>query len=60
MASVSRCDCCGKIGNHKDYHFIKIFEENEIGHISNLEYTKELCPECTEKVVEVLKKDDSK
>lgn len=56
MASVSRCDCCGKIGNHEDYQFLKLFTEKRTGSVDKIYKTLELCPECVEKVLEIFNK----
>lgn len=55
MSSVSKCDCCGKVGKHEEYNYIKLFGENKTGSVGKLELTVEICPECANKVLEVIK-----
>lgn len=49
MASVSRCDSCGKIVKHEDCTFIKMFEENPSGRIGKMITTLEICTSCSTK-----------
>ena len=56
MASVSKCDCCGKVGKHEEYKFLKLFNEKKTGSVDNIYKTLELCPECVNKVLEIFDK----
>lgn len=53
MASVSKCDCCGKIVKHKDCVFLKMYEEDSIGNRGKLIKTIEICSGCAEKLLEM-------
>ena len=60
MASVSRCDRCGKITEHKDCHYLKMYEENPSGKIGKLVATVEICSSCAELFLETYSKYGSK
>ena len=53
MASVSRCDACGAIVNHDDCMIIKMFEETTLGTTRKMKYLIEVCPNCTQKILEM-------
>lgn len=59
MASVSKCDVCKLVGKHEDYIFIRAYKEKNTGAISNIVNTTEICPQCYNKLKELLHLDGS-
>lgn len=55
MASMSMCDVCGQVVKHTDAKFVKLYNEKPTGAVGSIIATAEVCPECYEKLAEVLK-----
>ena len=60
MASVSKCDSCGKVLKHEECQIVKIYSETFAGKQGKLLKMVEICTSCTEKFLEMFSDDGSK
>lgn len=54
MASVTQCDACGNIVKHENSKRVRIYDIDKYDNTTTF-VSKELCPQCYEKVAKILK-----